>query len=216
MEASTLSNGAQLSANIRLATAFLRAERFGDEQAYDGLVCAPPAPLVNLAGAAASPLTAAVALDPARLRLSLVGAPGDVAVIYAGAGPGRGVTPDGIVGLASPVEVARLALAEEAACAEVSLPPELAGVAWLQVVHVRADGINLARVIDLFGADADAPDTGEGLGDTAALPGDEDRAIGASGGCGCATGQASINGAGLLALTAPLGLLSLVSLRRRP
>ena len=202
LEAATLSNGEELTTDIGLAAAFLSAERFDDEQAYDTLVCTPPTPLADLAGDATTPATAAVAVDASHLRLSLGGAPGDEAVVYAGTGPGEGTTPDGVVGLAAPVEIARLPLPEGVLCAEVSLPEALAGVAWLQVVHVRADGTALARLIDVYGADS-------ATGDDAAGTTDKGRPDGSSGGCACTAHP--------LAGLGPVSLLSLAMLlRRRP
>jgi dienelactone hydrolase len=211
-EEADLSEAEQLSVNIDLAASFLQAERFGDEQAYDGLVCAPPAPLAGLEARGTTPATAAVASTDTDVRVSLVGAAGDVVALYGGLGPGRGTTPDGVVGIGSPVELTRISLPDGATCVELALPPELAGAAWVQAVHVREGGNVFARIIDVFGTggvpagsgDTGARDTADdGWGDD--LPADDTGDSG--GGCGCDTGA---GGAG----AAWVGLAALAALRR--
>jgi MYXO-CTERM domain-containing protein len=195
LEPEELSDAEQLSVSIDLAAAFLRAERFGEEQAYDTLVCSPPFPYDALRARGTAPATAALALDEASLRLSIVGAAGDTAVVYGGTGPGRGSTPDGVVGLAEPVELARVALPEGVACAELALPEELAGRAWLQTVHVRGDERVYGSILDVFDTGGTSPTGGDsgdtGQDDSAAPsdPSDDASAAGADEGCGCATGR---------------------------
>lgn len=81
LEPAALSDAEQLAVSIGLASSFLLAERFDDEQAYDALVCGPPTPLAALTARGTIPATSAVALEDGRLRLALVGAPGDEAVV---------------------------------------------------------------------------------------------------------------------------------------
>ena len=197
-----LSDAEQLASNLDLAEAFVLAERTLDEDRYDALVCAPSYALTEAVANAAQPAMSVVAEADDDLRVGLVGKAGQDVRIYAGPGPGRGSTPDGVVGLAGPVEVARVSLAGGAACTDVALPPELAGIAWIQAVFVDESRGTFGRIVDVFGTGG-APgdtgaDTGDGdsgdtqdtdLGDTDAVGGDPVPSDGS--GCGgCATGGA--------------------------
>ena len=229
LEPATLSDAAQLEATVTVATAFLAAEVFGDEAQYDTLVCSSPQPWTELAANASLPASAAEAVSDSALRMGLVGASGQIAVVYGGTGPGDGETASGNSGLRLPEEIGRIELPDGVACVDLTLPPALAGVAWVQVAYTGADTV-WGRPIDVFETGAAPVDTGEPEDtgrptDTAseASPG-ADTAASADGGgeapaaeagatpakgCGCANGPSGGGGALFLA-----GLGFLLCVRR--
>jgi MYXO-CTERM domain-containing protein len=167
LEAAELTDAEQLAASIELASNFVNAEHNGEEQAYDRLICTPTFTFDTIQSRGTLPATAAVAVDPAHLRLSVVGAVGDTVILYGSAGPGTHDTPDGPLGLHAAVELARLDLPEGAACVEIALPAELEARAWIQAQHIQPTGAVNGRVIDVFETGATAPEPDEDTGTNA-------------------------------------------------
>jgi uncharacterized protein (TIGR03382 family) len=104
-------------------------------------------------------------------RIGLAAQAGDTVVIYAGTGVSE--APTGPSALDGAVELARVELPDGAACVEVSLTGEFAGLGWVQAVFSGADGDRLGAPVEVF-AVAPAADTTPRIADTEA------------GGCGCA------------------------------
>jgi dienelactone hydrolase len=184
-EGEALDNDQQLAAEIDLATAFLDAEAFGDEQRYDAVVCDPSFPLADLASRGAAPATSAGRLSDVAARIGLVARAGDTAVIYAGTGVSS--APEGPSDLAGAVELARVDLPDGVACVEVRLDGEYAGLGWVQAVFEGAEGESVGRAIDVF---------------SVAVVGDDPAAepVPASGGCATAPAAPWLYVAGLLGL----------------
>lgn len=127
LEPATLSDADQLAATIGVATAFLEAEVFEVEPRYDTLVCSPPRPGAALEARSNHPATSVAGMGAAALRVGLVGAPGQTAIVYGGTGPGSGATAQGSSGLRLPEEIGRFELpAGLPVSTSPCLPPSLA------------------------------------------------------------------------------------------
>ncbi len=224
-EEEELSDAEQLEAVISLASSFLLAEVFGDEDRYDALLCSAPYDFDELASRGILPATSAEADSDSALRLGLAARTGETAVVYAGPGPGRSESEHGELALRDAVELSRELLGDGTACLEVALDDDLAGIAWIQVAFEGQHGTTLGRIIDVFDTGAeplDTGDTGGGSVDTGGEPQDtgdsqepvdsspHDTASGHGGDDSCG-GCASGPGGAWLLLT---GLLGFVARRR--
>ena len=97
----------------------------------------------------------AAGMGAAALRVGLVGAPGQTAIVYGGTGPGSGATAQGLSGLRLPEEIGRFELPAGVACVDISLPAALAGLAWVQVAYVGSS-VTGGRPLDAFATGAPA------------------------------------------------------------
>jgi hypothetical protein len=165
-----LSDAQQLGAMIELSGAFLMSEVWGAEDRLDTQLCYQTWELDERWSHSIQPGTSVSVLADDRLRLGLASRSGHEAVIYGGPGPGRTATEHGEIELRAAEELDRVALDSGAACTELTLPEELAGLAWLQVAYASNEDVVLGRRIDVFETGAEPLDTG----DTGLAPGDSD------------------------------------------
>lgn len=185
-----LEEDVQLQSDIAFTEAFLQSEVFGNEGRWRDLVCDPVVPIRTTESDGFNPLVAPVVNSPSEVAFTLAGRRGATAGVYAGTGPGT--TDVGVdLGLKDAVEIARVPMPDGVACPVVTLPADLAGIAWVQVVFERDEGAILGHVLDLYGAE-DTP-----VEDEEGPIAKEDEAAS----CGCASAP-SPSAVALLALLA--------------
>lgn len=177
-ESHTLDEDTQLALNLDLAGHLLDAAATGDRQALHPALCGFAPGFNPLASRSAAPVLTVAADAPDRLTLGLAAFPGDTLALYAGAGPGRSTTPDGVLGLADAVPLARVALPTGADCVTLDLDPALAGVAFVQGVVADDGPLRTTEIRDVFGtgggSGAGGDDGGTGGGDDGSTGGGDD------------------------------------------